>query len=196
LLALNAAIEAARAGEHGRGFAVVAGEVRQLSRRSAEALARIQALLGEVGARADGAERQMGVVRDAADAGERVMAEALEVFHDIAARAQRTVVLAESVFAASAVAESLVAELGTAAELVVRVAEGTAAEAAQVATTTGRQRELTEHLRTTAAALEGSARSLGDVVGRFGGDGERDGAGFGRQGSAAALQGDKSAAGE
>jgi methyl-accepting chemotaxis protein len=169
MLALNAAIEAARAGEHGRGFAVVAGEVRQLSRRSAEALVGIQGLLGEVGARADGAERQMAVVRAAADAGERVMADALEVFHDIAARAQRTVVLAESVFAASAVAESLVAELGTAAALVVQVSEGTAAETAQVASTTGRQRELTEHLRTTAAALEASARSLRDVVGRFGG---------------------------
>jgi methyl-accepting chemotaxis protein len=173
LLALNAAIEAARAGEHGRGFAVVAGEVRQLSRRSAEALVRIQALLGEVGARADGAERQMGVVREAADAGERVMAEALDVFHDIATRAQRTVVLAESVFAASAMAESLVGELGTAAELVVRVSEGTAAETARVAATTERQRELTGHLRTTAAALEVSARSLRDVVGRFGGDGDR-----------------------
>jgi methyl-accepting chemotaxis protein len=169
LLALNAAIEAARAGEHGRGFAVVAGEVRQLSRRSADALARIQALLGEVGARAQGAERQMAVVRGAADAGERVMTQALDVFHDIAARAQRTVAVAESVFEASAVAESLVAELGTAATLVVRVSEGTAAETAQVATTTKRQRELTEHLRSTASALEASARSLGDVVGRFGG---------------------------
>lgn len=36
LLALNAAIEAARAGDQGRGFAVVAGEVRKLSRMSAE----------------------------------------------------------------------------------------------------------------------------------------------------------------
>jgi methyl-accepting chemotaxis protein len=168
LLALNATIEAARAGEHGRGFAVVAGEVRQLSRRSAEALVRIQALLGEVGSRARGAEEQMNVVRDAADAGEQVMAHSLEVFHDIAARAERTVIVAESVFEASAVAESLVAELGTAAELVVRVSEGTAAETARVATTTERQRSLTEHLRVTAAGLEQSARSLRDVVGRFG----------------------------
>jgi len=51
LLALNAAIEAARCGEAGRGFAVVAGEVRELSKLSAQTGAEIrQKVDGIVGA--------------------------------------------------------------------------------------------------------------------------------------------------
>jgi methyl-accepting chemotaxis protein len=41
ILALNAAVEAARAGQHGKGFAIVAEEVRNLSKKSAEAASQI-----------------------------------------------------------------------------------------------------------------------------------------------------------
>jgi methyl-accepting chemotaxis protein len=46
LLALNATIEAARAGDQGKGFAVVAGEVKELSRETAQATE-------DIGARVD-----------------------------------------------------------------------------------------------------------------------------------------------
>ncbi len=49
LLALNATIEAASAGEAGRGFAVVAGEIKVLSRKTAEASAAIAGITTEIG---------------------------------------------------------------------------------------------------------------------------------------------------
>jgi methyl-accepting chemotaxis protein len=168
LLALNAAIEAARAGEQGKGFAVVADEVRLLAKRSADALGAIQGLLGEIGSRADELDHHMVRAREAAEGGEQVMRNALTVFHDIELRVQRTVTLAQTVVTAAAQTESLVGDLGTATTQVVKVAEGTAAETAQVATATARQREMTDKLRTTAGALERSAASLREVVDRFG----------------------------
>ena len=48
LLALNATIEAARAGDLGKGFAVVAGEVKDLSRHTAEATGQIQSQIEKI----------------------------------------------------------------------------------------------------------------------------------------------------
>jgi methyl-accepting chemotaxis protein len=62
LLALNATIEAARAGEAGKGFAVVAGEIKELSRLTAEATNEIRDKITGVQTVADEAISEIGDV--------------------------------------------------------------------------------------------------------------------------------------
>ena len=62
LLALNATIEAARAGEAGLGFAVVAGEVKALSRATAEATERVKTTLEEIQAGSNEAVAAIGEI--------------------------------------------------------------------------------------------------------------------------------------
>ncbi|HYH21493.1 MAG TPA: methyl-accepting chemotaxis protein [Azospirillum sp.] len=96
LLALNATIEAARAGEAGRGFAVVAGEVKALSRKTAEATVEIEGTLRTLDHRvrslldhgAAGAQRA-AAVRDGTDAIAGVFETVSGVMGKIAGEAER-----------------------------------------------------------------------------------------------------------
>ncbi|MCG8472224.1 MAG: methyl-accepting chemotaxis protein [Desulfobacterales bacterium] len=75
LLALNATIEAARAGEAGKGFAVVAGEIKALSRQTAEATVEISTLIGNIqSASSAGNQRMQAILSTISEIGEIVMA--------------------------------------------------------------------------------------------------------------------------
>jgi len=68
LLALNATIEAARAGEMGKGFAVVAGEVKALSRHTAEMVKGIQSTVEELRGQIGNLITESGAASGAANA--------------------------------------------------------------------------------------------------------------------------------
>ena len=69
LLALNATIEAARAGEAGKGFAVVAGEVKELSKKTAEATVQIEHRIATL---IEDAAKAAGKIQDMAQQLERI----------------------------------------------------------------------------------------------------------------------------
>jgi methyl-accepting chemotaxis protein len=86
ILALNAAIEASRAGEHGRGFSVVASEVRALAEQSKKATKQVSTLLGEMQRQTNKAVMITEEGTKSADKAVRAVAEAGEMFGDIALR--------------------------------------------------------------------------------------------------------------
>jgi methyl-accepting chemotaxis protein len=90
LLALNAAIEAARAGEQGRGFAVVADEVRKLAERTSAATREISRTIGAIHKETDDAVASIGASADQATRGAEEAQAAARLLDDIRSQVAET----------------------------------------------------------------------------------------------------------
>ena len=139
ILALNAAVEAARAGEQGRGFAVVASEVRSLAGRSAEAAKEIKSLIGA------SVER--------VEQGTTLVDQAGVTMTDLVDSIKRVTDLMSEISADSSEQAAGVSQVGEAVTQMDQVTQQNAA--------------LVEESAAAADSLQGQARQLAALVGRF-----------------------------
>ncbi len=139
LLALNAAIEAARAGEHGLGFAVVADEVRKLAERASDAAKDVSALIKESTARvANGVE---------------LSAQAGSALEKIVAAVEST--------------SSKIAEIASATDEQINMANEVYSSVQQVAGVTEQSTASSEEMAASAEELGAQAQSLKELVEGF-----------------------------
>ncbi|MCE1243400.1 methyl-accepting chemotaxis protein [Oryzomicrobium sp.] len=153
LLALNAAIEAARAGEHGRGFAVVADEVRKLSERTAQSTSEITQMVSAIqeSTRQVVAGIQAGVT--SVDTSVTLAREAGDTVSQLQEMAQRVAQLVGDV------AEALREQSSASTDVARRVEE--------IATHAEENSATTAETAGAARTLDGVARNMQEVVGRF-----------------------------
>jgi methyl-accepting chemotaxis protein len=139
LLALNAAVEAARAGEHGKGFAVVAAEVRNLSARTAESAKEIENLIS--------------TIIEEIEEGNELVEKTGYSLEEIVQNSNQTAQAIEEIAAAMEEQSSAANQIQGAVEELNQVTQDNAS--------------MVEEIASSSELLNGEAKNLSQVVGRF-----------------------------
>ena len=160
LLALNATIESARAGGAGKGFAVVAGEIKILSRQTAEATGEIRERLEEIHGAAVQAKAGISCIVEVAGRLERLMR---GMALDMEARQEEISGMALAVTGIGAGVDRVRDSVHRARE----TAAGASAEVEKVRHAAESLRKNSAEVRASVRLLEGLSEELGGRVGRF-----------------------------
>ena len=160
LLALNATIEAARAGEAGKGFAVVAGEIKELSKQTAEAT-------HEIKSRIDGIQAvTVETVKEIGSVG-AIIREISEIITTIATSVEEQSAATKEISQNIGQASTGIQEVNEKINRNANVASVISKEIADVDISTGEILKNSDKVNQSADKLSEMARMLSDKVGMF-----------------------------
>lgn len=167
LLSLNAAIEAAQAGDAGRGFAVVATEIRKLAEESKNYAKEIERLVVDVENDTTQAVTSIDMMTDSVSKGVEASKLASQVFEEILASSNQTLVESEEILQSTLKQESDLISVVALTEEVVVVAEQTATGSEEAATSSSEFAAGMKNYSIKSEQLKNVAQVLKEQIGKF-----------------------------